>query len=312
MLSMVGLAGASPASTIPHQLSGGMKQRVGIAARSRNDPEVLLMDEPLVVLDAQTRAIMQEELLRIWAALGKTVVYVTHSLEEALLLGDRVVLLTARPGRVSEIYAVDLGRLRRVEVRASPAYGLLLEKIWSRLKASRRWRWTSDDEAAEHEGRLPLLAEHWITIGSPIALLLVWEWGERHRHPARGLLSASVDDRRPPARSHARRHARPPQRRSRASAGRSRSPQLSAWATGLAMGLWRRLREGLDPLFAVIYPIPSVSAARELPGSGRWRSRADRHHRDDLQALPVVTISAISPAGTRKLTSGRNSTLGIG
>src|SRR5439155_1156074 len=82
----------------------------------------------------QTRTIMQEELLRIWATLGKTVVYVTHSLEEALLLGDRVVLLTARPGRVSQIYPVDLGRPRALEVRASPAYGALLEKIWSRLR----------------------------------------------------------------------------------------------------------------------------------------------------------------------------------
>jgi NitT/TauT family transport system ATP-binding protein len=92
------------------------------------------MDEPLAALDAQTRTIMQEELLRIWATLGKTVVYVTHSLEEALLLGDRVVLLTARPGRVSEVYPVDLGRPRGLEVRGSPAYGALLEKIWSRLR----------------------------------------------------------------------------------------------------------------------------------------------------------------------------------
>ena len=132
MLAMVGLARF--AQHYPHQLSGGMKQRVGIARALANDPEVLLMDEPLAALDAQTRTIMQEELLRIWAALGKTVVYVTHSLEEALLLGDRVVLLTARPGRVSQIYPVDLGRPRGLEVRASPAYGALLEKIWSRLR----------------------------------------------------------------------------------------------------------------------------------------------------------------------------------
>src|SRR4029453_13129532 len=85
-------------------------------------------------LDAQTRTIMQEELLRIWATLGKTVVYVTHSLEEALLLGDRVVLLTARPGRVVAFYPVHLCRPRVLEVRGSPAYGALLEKIWSRLR----------------------------------------------------------------------------------------------------------------------------------------------------------------------------------
>jgi len=132
MLAMVGLTRF--AGHYPHQLSGGMKQRVGIARALANDPEVLLMDEPLAALDAQTRTIMQEELLRIWATLGKTVVYVTHSLEEALLLGDRVVLLTARPGRVSRVYPVELGRPRRLEVRASPAYGALLETIWAQLR----------------------------------------------------------------------------------------------------------------------------------------------------------------------------------
>ena len=132
MLGMVGLTRF--AAHYPHQLSGGMKQRVGIARALASDPEVLLMDEPLASLDAQTRTIMQEELLRIWSTLGKTVVYVTHSLEEALLLGDRIVLLSARPGRVSRIYPVELGRPRGLEVRASPAYGALLETIWSELR----------------------------------------------------------------------------------------------------------------------------------------------------------------------------------
>jgi NitT/TauT family transport system ATP-binding protein len=132
MLAMVGLTRF--ARHYPHQLSGGMKQRVGIARALANDPEVLLMDEPLAALDAQTRTIMQEELLRIWATLGKTVVYVTHSLEEALLLGDRIVLLSARPGRVSRIYPVELGRPRGLEVRAAPGYGALLETIWAQLR----------------------------------------------------------------------------------------------------------------------------------------------------------------------------------
>ncbi|HUG38508.1 MAG TPA: ATP-binding cassette domain-containing protein, partial [Candidatus Limnocylindrales bacterium] len=131
-LAMVGLTRF--ARHHPHQLSGGMKQRVGIARALAMDPDVLLMDEPLAALDAQTRTIMQEELLRIWATLGTTVIYVTHSLEEALLLGDRVVLLTARPGRVSRVFPVDLGRPRGLEVRASPAYGSLLEKLWSELR----------------------------------------------------------------------------------------------------------------------------------------------------------------------------------
>jgi NitT/TauT family transport system ATP-binding protein len=77
---------------------------------------------------------MQEELLRIWATLGKTVIYVTHSLEEALLLGDRVVLMTSRPGRVRQVFPVDLGRPRGLEIRSSQAYGVLLEKIWSQLR----------------------------------------------------------------------------------------------------------------------------------------------------------------------------------
>jgi NitT/TauT family transport system ATP-binding protein len=132
MLALVGLTRF--ARHYPHQLSGGMKQRVGIARALANDPEVLLMDEPFAALDAQTRTLMQEELLRIWATLGKTVVYVTHSLEEALLLGDRVVLMTSRPGRVSQVFPVDLGRPRGLEIRASPTYGVLLEKIWSELR----------------------------------------------------------------------------------------------------------------------------------------------------------------------------------
>jgi NitT/TauT family transport system ATP-binding protein len=132
MLALVGLT--TFARHFPHQLSGGMKQRVGIARALASDPEVLLMDEPLAALDAQTRTIMQEELLRIWSTLGSTVIYVTHSLEEALLLGDRIVLLTARPGRVSQVFPVELGRPRGLEIRGSSAYGVLLEKLWSQLR----------------------------------------------------------------------------------------------------------------------------------------------------------------------------------
>jgi NitT/TauT family transport system ATP-binding protein len=132
---MLDLVGLGPfARAYPHQLSGGMKQRVGIARALANDPEVLLMDEPLAALDAQTRAILQEELLRIWTSLGTTVIYVTHSLEEALLLGDRVVLLTARPGRVKRVFPVPLGRPRGLEARASPEFGALVDKIWAELR----------------------------------------------------------------------------------------------------------------------------------------------------------------------------------
>ncbi len=91
----------------PHQISGGMKQRVSIARALANDPQVLLMDEPLGALDAQTRTVLQEELLRIWEANRKTVVYITHSIDEAVLLGDRVVLMTAHPGANKAIFDVD-------------------------------------------------------------------------------------------------------------------------------------------------------------------------------------------------------------
>jgi NitT/TauT family transport system ATP-binding protein len=107
---------------------------VGIARALAQDPEVLLMDEPLAALDAQTRALMQEELLRLWAEVGATVVYVTHSLEEALLLGDRVALLTARPGRIKRVFPVPLPRPRGLEARASPEFGALLDKLWAELR----------------------------------------------------------------------------------------------------------------------------------------------------------------------------------
>jgi NitT/TauT family transport system ATP-binding protein len=132
---MLALVGLTPfARAYPHQLSGGMKQRVGIARALAQDPEVLLMDEPLAALDAQTRALMQEELLRLWTELGATVVYVTHSLEEALLLGDRVALLTARPGRIKRVFPVPLPRPRGLEARASPEFGALLDKLWAELR----------------------------------------------------------------------------------------------------------------------------------------------------------------------------------
>lgn len=132
MLALVGLSRF--AGAYPYQLSGGMKQRVGIARALATDPEVLLMDEPLAALDAQTRTILQEELLRIWADLGKTVIYVTHSIEEALLLGDRIVLLTRRPGRIKRVFTVELGRPRGLEARASPEFGALVDKIWAELR----------------------------------------------------------------------------------------------------------------------------------------------------------------------------------
>jgi NitT/TauT family transport system ATP-binding protein len=102
----------------PHELSGGMRQRVALARALANDPAILLFDEPLASLDAQTRKVLQVELVRIWQETKRTFIYVTHALEEAVLLGDRVVLFTARPGRIKEIVQVRLPRPRSITGRA--------------------------------------------------------------------------------------------------------------------------------------------------------------------------------------------------
>lgn len=130
-LTKVGLARF--ANAFPHQLSGGMKQRVAIARALATDPAILLMDEPFAALDAQTRQLMQEELLRIWEAERKTVVYITHSLEEAVMLGDRVALMTARPGRIKQIYPIDLPRPRTHALRTTVAFNQLVQTIWADL-----------------------------------------------------------------------------------------------------------------------------------------------------------------------------------
>ncbi|WP_425073425.1 ABC transporter ATP-binding protein [Sagittula sp. S175] len=132
-LDRVGLA--KFAEHYPHQISGGMKQRVSIVRALANDPEVLLMDEPLGALDAQTRVVLQEELLRIWEETRKTVVYITHSLDEAVLLGDRVVLMSAQPGRILEIYKIDLPRPRSIDTMNLPAFAEYRAAIWDRLSA---------------------------------------------------------------------------------------------------------------------------------------------------------------------------------
>jgi len=116
-LDMIGLTDFR--NHYPAELSGGMKQRVALARVLAFDPEVLLMDEPFGALDAQTRETMQEELTRLWERTGKTIVFVTHDIDEAVYLGDRVVVLTARPGRIREEVKIDLPRPRGLEIKKS-------------------------------------------------------------------------------------------------------------------------------------------------------------------------------------------------
>jgi NitT/TauT family transport system ATP-binding protein len=120
----------------PHQLSGGMRQRGAIARAFVTDPAMLLMDEPFAALDAQNRAILQAELVRIWEETGKTEVYITHSIEEALLLGDRTVVMTAQPGRIKEIIDVPFAHPRDLmALSASAEFGRLKLDIWRLLEA---------------------------------------------------------------------------------------------------------------------------------------------------------------------------------
>ena len=133
-IELTGLKGFE--ASYPYQLSGGMQQRVGLARALAVDPDVLLMDEPFGALDAQTRELMQEELLRLWRVQRKTLVFVTHSIDEALILGDRVALMSSRPGQVREVLAVDFARPRDPEdVRQSPRYAELRHHIWGQLRA---------------------------------------------------------------------------------------------------------------------------------------------------------------------------------
>ncbi len=131
-IEMVGLGGFE--GHYPHELSGGMKQRVGLARALATDPDVLLMDEPFAALDAQTRDLMQVELLRIWQEARKTVLFVTHQIDEAIYLSDRVMVMTARPGRAKRTFMIPLPRPRDYEMRTTPAFNDLKLAIWNELK----------------------------------------------------------------------------------------------------------------------------------------------------------------------------------
>jgi NitT/TauT family transport system ATP-binding protein len=132
LLSVFGLSGF--ADRFPYQLSGGMQQRVAIARSLATDPDLLLMDEPFAALDAQTREILQNQLLKIWDQKRTTVIFVTHGLEEAVFLADRVVVMTARPGKIKQIIEIDLPRPRGEDIRASVEFAINKEKVWTVLK----------------------------------------------------------------------------------------------------------------------------------------------------------------------------------
>ena len=132
MLTLVGLDGFG--ARYPHELSGGMKQRVSIARGLVQDPPVLLMDEPFAALDEQTRMTMGHELLRIWSTTRKTVVFITHSLTEAVYLADEVLVMSARPGRIVDRIEIALPRPRTYEMMATDTFGRLRERIWQQIR----------------------------------------------------------------------------------------------------------------------------------------------------------------------------------
>ena len=132
-LDLVGLTAF--ADRYPHELSGGMKQRVAIARSLAYDPEVLLMDEPFAALDAQTRETLQGELLRIWRATGKTILFITHGIDEAVVLGQRVAVMTSRPGRIKHVVEIpEALRNETEDVRSLPEFGPVRHEVWSLLR----------------------------------------------------------------------------------------------------------------------------------------------------------------------------------
>jgi NitT/TauT family transport system ATP-binding protein len=132
-ITRVGLSGFE--NHYPHQLSGGMRKRVALAQTFINEPQILLMDEPFSALDVQTRTMMENELLNMWSSISASVIFVTHDLEEAISLADRVCVLTSGPGTVKGIYSIDLPRPRNVtEIRFDPRFVQLYHEIWEDLR----------------------------------------------------------------------------------------------------------------------------------------------------------------------------------
>ncbi|HEX9440009.1 MAG TPA: ABC transporter ATP-binding protein [Roseiflexaceae bacterium] len=149
LLELVGLSGFG--DYYPHQLSGGMRQRVNLARALAIEPDVLLMDEPFAALDAQTREIMQDELLRIWRETHNTVIFITHQIDEALFLADRLMIMSARPGRVQEILPVDIERPRALEIKRDPRFTRLADHVWHGIERQVRASIRDEQEATRRD-----------------------------------------------------------------------------------------------------------------------------------------------------------------
>jgi NitT/TauT family transport system ATP-binding protein len=141
-IDMVGLTGFE--HHYPHELSGGMQQRVNLARALVMDPQVLLMDEPFAALDAQTREVMQEELLQIWLQAKKTVLFITHQIDEAIYLSDRVVVFSGRPGRVKEVIDVGIERPRKLSIKREPRFHAIEDRIWELIEEDVKSRIAGD------------------------------------------------------------------------------------------------------------------------------------------------------------------------
>ena len=132
LMALAGLGGFE--HNYPHELSGGMQQRCNLARALTVDPKILIMDEPFAALDAQTREIMQAELLRIWRESGKTVLFITHQINEAIYLADRVIVFGARPGKVKEMIKIDLPRPRDLSIKRDPKFLQYEDRLWSLIE----------------------------------------------------------------------------------------------------------------------------------------------------------------------------------
>ena len=184
-LEKVGLQGFE--RHYPHQLSGGMQQRTGLARALSKDPKILLMDEPFAAVDMQTRELLQEELLKIWNTTETTVLFVTHSVEEAVYLGDRVIVMAARPGRIRADVKIDLPRPRYgSDVKASPRFGELCGQLREHLKSQAQPKAPAVADAAPQRRKKQFRLTDYpnaIRIASIVLTLSLWEWYGRGVDP---------------------------------------------------------------------------------------------------------------------------------